>query len=259
MLSLSRCLFLFGLAIFAATGQGQSIHDLFGTKEFHRAYFSAKTREVTFEAFQELDWEAKARANLPWLNLNHPTPLQIARLSTFESAGPQFRSIDFDAPLDAAVRRAGYLLIFADGVVPIKPIRLKGSVGFDFNNGITTVQRKVTSGVIVAEPSRAVTTAAFVMIGTPADVHDVRARAQFKRRKQPDAAVYDLLEDNHSVTWTTALTEQSETASALSFRLGNGHFLLVKWNSDFCQSTYTLFSVGAVLKPIAGNDYDCDP
>src|SRR5215472_632727 len=91
-------------------------HDIFGTREFHRAYHTAHAREVTFEGFQKLDWDAKARVNLPWLNLDRPTPSQIARLSTFESAGPRFRSINFDAPLDAAVRHDGYLLIYADGV-----------------------------------------------------------------------------------------------------------------------------------------------
>jgi hypothetical protein len=35
--------------------------------------------------------------------------------------------------------------------------------------------------------------------------------------------------------------------------------LLVKWNSDFCGSVYTLFAADTALKPIAGNDYDCDP
>ena len=93
------CLFIF----FTTALQPQSIHELFGTDKFHGAYAEANTREVSFEPFQELDWEAKARTALPWLNLDQPTPRQIARLSTFESAGPQFRSVDFRARLDPSV------------------------------------------------------------------------------------------------------------------------------------------------------------
>lgn len=247
------------LAILAATAQAQSIHDIFGTKEFHRAYFAADTREVTFDGFQELDWEAKARAALPWLNLDHPTPPQVARLSTFESAGPQFRLIDFRAPLDAEVSRAPYLLIHADGIAPIRPVQLKGTISFDFNASMTVVLRKVTSGVVVGEPLHSVTSAAFVMIGKPAGVGDVRPGARFKKRAQAAPAVYDFTEDNHTVTWTTTSKEQPEPASALSFRLADRRFLLVRWSADFCESSYTLFAVGAALRPIAGNDYDCDP
>jgi len=60
------------LVIFGATAQGQSVHDLFGGDKFHRAYIEAS--DVTFEPFQELPWEAQARAALPWLNLDRPTP-----------------------------------------------------------------------------------------------------------------------------------------------------------------------------------------
>jgi len=110
------------LVIFGATAQGQSVHELFGTDQFHRAYIEAS--DVTFEPFQELAWEAQARAALPWLNLDRPTPPQIARLSVSESAGPQFRSVDFRAPLDRAVRRVTYLLINADGVIPVTPVKI---------------------------------------------------------------------------------------------------------------------------------------
>jgi hypothetical protein len=50
-----------------------------------------------------------------------------------------------------------------------------------------------------------------------------------------------------------------EAASAFSFRLAGQPLLLVKWKREFCESSYTLFSVDASLKPIASNDYDCDP
>jgi hypothetical protein len=90
------------LVIFATAVQAQSIHELFGTDRFHRVYIEANTNEITFEPFKELNWETKARTALPWLNLDPPTPRQIARLSIFESAGPQFRSVDFRAPLDPA-------------------------------------------------------------------------------------------------------------------------------------------------------------
>jgi hypothetical protein len=247
------------LALMGATAQAQSIHDLFGTKEFHRAYFAENTHEVTFEGFQELDWESKARSALPWLNLDRPTPAQIARLAKFESAGPEFRSIDFSAPLDAAVSRVPYLLVYADGVVPIQPVRLKGSVGFDFDASLRAVQRKVASGAVAGTPDRPVTSAAFVLTGKPADVHDIRPGARFQRRDGTGARVYDLTENQNTVTWKPAPSEQPDVKSAVSFRLDSRQFLLVRWSGDFCGSSYTLFSVEGALQPIAGNDYDCDP
>jgi len=54
-------------------------------------------------------------------------------------------------------------------------------------------------------------------------------------------------------------TERLAVESAVSFRLAAEPFLLVRWKSDVCVSSYTLFSVEATLKPVAGNDYDCDP
>ena len=49
------------LVIVASAVQSQSIHELFGTDQFHRAYIEANSNEVTFDPFQELKWEAKAR------------------------------------------------------------------------------------------------------------------------------------------------------------------------------------------------------
>jgi hypothetical protein len=251
--------FLAGLFIFFATAvQPQSIHELFGTDKFHRAYAEANTNEITFEPFQELNWEAKARTALPWLNLDRPTPRQIERLSTFESAGPQFRSVDFRARLDSSVSHFAYLLICDDGIIPLRPVHFRGSVSFDFDVGITIVQRKVVSGLIVGRPSRPVTTAAFAIIGKPTDVKDVRFGAKFRKRTEPGPAVYDFIDGSRIVSWTASSAPQPNAASAFSFRLAGQQLLLVKWNSNFCGSSYTLFTADTALKPIASNDYDCD-
>lgn len=250
---------LSGLLIIAASAvQSQSIYDSFGTDQFHRAYLEGNNNEVNFDPFLELNWEAKARVALPWLNLDRPTPLQIARLSTFESAGPQFRSVGFRARLDSAVSRASYLLIYAGGVIPLRPAQLKGSVDFDFDTSMMVVQRKVISGTIVGKPSHFVTTAAFVVIGKPADVKDVHPGVKLEKSRQAGSAVYSFTSANHTVIWTTSAQEQPDAAAAVSFRLADQQLLLVKWNSDFCGSAYTLFSVEASLNPIAGNIYDCD-
>jgi hypothetical protein len=246
------------LVIVASTLQSQSIYDLFGTDQFHRASLNANRNEVTFDPFQELNWEAKALIALPWLDLDRPTPAQIARLSAFESASPQFRSVGFRAPLDSAVSRATYLLIYTGGVIPLQPVELKGSVDFDFDRGMTVVERKVVSGTIVGKPSRAVTTTAFVFIGKPADVADVHPGAKFDKSKQGGSAVYSFTNGNRTVTWTTSAKEQPDVASAISFRLADQQLLLVKWDNTFCGSVYTLFSVDTSLQPIAGNAYDCD-
>jgi hypothetical protein len=250
---------LSGLLVMVASAvQSQSIYDLFGTDQFHRAYLEANTNEVTFDPFQDLNWEAKARIALPWLNLDRPTSRQIARLSTFESAGPQFRAIDFRAPLDSALSRVTYLLIYAGGLISLQPVQLKGSVDFDFDAGMTIVQRRVVSGTIAGKPSRAVTSAAFVIVGKPVDVKDVHPDVKVEKSKQAGSAVYRFTNGNRAVTWTTSSKEQPEVASAVSFRLADQQWLLVKWDSDLCGSAYTLFSVGTSLAPIAGNVYDCD-
>jgi hypothetical protein len=245
------------LVICGATAHGQSVHELFGTDKFHRAYIEAS--DVTFEPFQELPWEAQARTALPWLNLDRPTPPQIARLSSSESAGPQFRSVDFRAPLDPGVRRVTYLLINADGVVPITPVQLKGTASFDFDQGMTTVPRRTVTGTVVGKPSHAVTTAAFVVIGKPDDVKDIHPGAKFEKRKQAGPGRYEFSDGSRTVSWTPSSKENPDVVSAFSFRLAGQPLLLVKWKREFCASSYTLFSVNAALKPIASNDYGCDP
>jgi len=42
------------LVIVASTLQSQSIYDLFGTDQFHRAYLEGNNDEVTFDSFREL-------------------------------------------------------------------------------------------------------------------------------------------------------------------------------------------------------------
>jgi hypothetical protein len=243
----------------ATTAEAQSILDLSGTDQFHRAYFEANTKEVTFDSFQQFNWEAKARAALPWLNLDRPTPAQIARLKPFESAGPQFRTVDFRAPLDATANRDTYIVIHIGGVTPIRPLRIKGTVSFDFDATMTTVQRREASGAIVGSPGAPVSSAAFAIVGKPSDFHNVHPGARFALSNQSAAPVYEFTDGARVIAWTASEKERPEPVSALSFDLASQRWLLVKWNHDFCGSAYTLFSVNATLKPIAGNYYDCDP
>jgi hypothetical protein len=251
---------MFGFTlILGVASQAQSIHDLFRTERFHRAYFDRATNEVTFDPFQELDWEAKARAALPWLNLERPTSSQIARLSSSESAGPQFRSIEFRAVLDTAVSRPAYLLVSARDIVQIQPVELKGSVNFYLDSSMTNVVRRVVSGVIVAKASRARDMAAFVLVGKPADVSNVHPDAGFREKNQPGPPVFEFLSRGQPVSWTASSSDRPEAASALSFRLMNRQLLLVKWKQESCGSAYTLFGIDKALTPIAGNEYDCDP
>jgi hypothetical protein len=92
----------FATAAQAQAAQGQADHDTPGGSRYHAAQYDANTHEVTFDQFAEINWEAKARAALAWLNFDHTTPKQIARLHD-EIAGPEYRSVDFDAPLDPTI------------------------------------------------------------------------------------------------------------------------------------------------------------
>lgn len=256
-------------AVFATAAQAQPVRDLFDTDRFHGALLDERTGEVTFKPFQELDWEAKARTALGWLNLDRPTPEQMARLATNEGAGPQYRYVDFRAPLEPAVSRATYVLICATGVVRLQPVELEGTVGFFFDAGMFTVERRFFSGAIVGKPPHPVTSAAFVVMGKPGDVGGVNPNARFERRKQAGPAVYDFADGRGTITWATSSKDCADpaaasrfecldTASALSFELAGQHLLLVRWAGAFCDSSYTLFAVNATLKPIASDDYGCD-
>jgi len=256
-------------AVCAAGIQAQPTYDKDGTERFHKAFYDERANEVSFEPFQEINWDAKARAVLTWLNLDLPTPAQITRLAESEGAGRQYRTVDFRAPLDPAVRGARYLLIHDTGIVPIAPVQLKGSVDFDFDEGMTAVTRRYASGTIVGKPVNAVKGAAFAIVGKPAEVTDLDSGAKLVRRKQSGSAVYDFADGHRTVTWTTSSEDCSDpkaagsyacldAASAVSFRLGKQHWLLVRWTDDFCGSAYTLFSVGAALALVAGNHYGCD-
>jgi hypothetical protein len=52
------------LVIVASTLQSQSIYDLFGTDQFHRAYLEGNNDEVTFDSFRELNWEPQSSLSL---------------------------------------------------------------------------------------------------------------------------------------------------------------------------------------------------
>jgi len=267
-----RLLFFSILVIFGTTLQAQPNEILLGTDRFHRAFFEASTndpmKEVTFEPFQELDWEAKARTALTWLNLDRPTPGQIARLWQEEGEGHETHPVDFRAPLDPAVGGPTYLLIYSTGIVPMQPVQLKGSIYAEFDKNVSVVTERSFTGVVVAKPLHPVTSAAFAVIGKPADVQDVDPGVKFVRRKQAGSAVYDFTDGSRTITWVTSSRDCSGKAaseydcldaeSALSFSLAGQHFLLVKWKDSFCDSSYSLFSVDTALKEIAGNGYDCD-
>jgi hypothetical protein len=256
------------LFLLATAAHAQPADVLMGTDRFHHAFYDEYKNEVTFEPFQEVDWEANARATLTWLNLDRPTPEQIARLSHNEIDSREGRFIHYQGPLAPAVGRSTYLLIYATGIVPLQPVQLNGSVDFDFDESMTAVKERYFSGVVVAKPLRPVTSAAFAVMGKPADVKDVDPQAKFERRKQAGSAVYDFTDAGRAITWVTSSKDCSGKAaseyecldaeSALSFRLSGQHLLLVKWKGAACDQAYALFSVDTALKPIAGNEYGCE-
>jgi hypothetical protein len=157
-------------------------------------------------------------------------------------------------------------LILATGIVPIRPVQLKGSVDFQFDTTMAVVEHRSFSGYVVGHPLHAVTSAAFAIIGNPGDIKDVDPRANFARRRNAGSAVYDFVVGPRVVTWTVSSMDCSnpkassclDAASAVSFHLRNDRFLLIKWKEAICDSAYTLFLVGTTLMPLAGNTYGCD-
>jgi hypothetical protein len=131
---------------------------------------------------------------------------------------------------------------------------------------MTAVEHRWFSGYVVGHPLHAVTSTAFVIIGKPDDIKDIDPRANFERRRHAGSAVYDFVDGRRIVTWTISSMDCSnpktssclDAASATSFHILDEHFLLVKWKDAICDSAYTLFLVGATLKPLAGNIYGCD-
>ncbi len=261
-MKLSILLFL----LLPSGARAQTLANLFDTDRFHAAFFDPATGKFTFRPFQEIDWEAHARRALPWLNLDHPAPAQIARLSSNEGGGPQFRYAQFPAPLAPAVRRASYLLIHDTGIVPLEPVGLEGTVSFDFDAALASVTHRSFSGTVVGRPSRPASSAAFAITGRPSDVQDVVAPAGFERRTQSGSASYLFHDGRRTLSWTpaegcagpSAVRNCWEPASAVAFRLAGRRMLLVRWKETFCLSSYTLFLADGVLQPVAGNGYACD-
>jgi hypothetical protein len=160
--------------------------------------------------------------------------------------------------VDPLVRRASYLLLYDEGVVAMQPVELSGTVQIFFNEAMTQVQSEAISGTIISRPSKPVQSAAFAIVGRPSDVTDVQAGVRLTSRKQGDSLIYEFVDQGRTVGWTTAGREQPVPKTGVSFQWSGRRYLLVRWESDFCNSEYVLLQVGDVLTPIAGNGYDCD-
>jgi hypothetical protein len=229
----------------------------FGTDRFHRAFYDEPSRQIRWEPFHEIDWEAKARAYLKGFHIDRPTAAELSRLKDTSGA------LDFVAPLEPRVTQMSYILLSGEAVTPLRPTQLNGVVVLGFDAGFTQLLEKHFSGEVGGNPARAMSDAAFVIAARAADVTEVHRDANFKVRKPPDRPreiICTLEENGRTISWTGRLGFPTEVERTLSFRLPEGRFLLVQWKPDpsNCAYQYVLFSVGGELTPIAWNLYGCD-
>jgi hypothetical protein len=180
-------------ALVSACGQAQTPVDLpYGTDRFHRAFYDEPTRQIRWEPFHAIAWEAKARAYLKGFNVDRPTPTQIDRLK--ETAG----FLEFVAPLEPRVAQMSYILLSGEAATPLHPTQLNGVVVLGFDAGFSQLLEKHFSGEVAGNPARPVSDAAFVIAARAGDVTEVRHDANFKVQKAPDRAggIICLFEEN---------------------------------------------------------------
>ncbi len=228
----------------------------FGNSEFHRIDSFDPPGNLTFEPFQQLNWELKARTQVKDFNFDNPTPANLKLLN-------DFLTLDFSAALDPSVGRSRYLVLTMTGWIPLRPTGLKGFANFRLDENHVKVTEKHFSGQVAAVaahpiPASPIEDAAFVILAPSSQPAAVRPTTQFRITKVPDI-VYSFKDDARTSSWKAGPDAPVDMEKAIQFRLGARQFLLAKWlPSPVCNFCYTLFSLEGGLKPIARNDYNCD-
>ncbi len=236
----------------------------FGTERFHRAFYDERSREIRWESFQPVNWEAKARIYLKTFSIDRPTPAQIRRLKDKSTPEvPGLGILEFVAPLESGMAQAGYLVLSGAGVGPVRTVQLRGVASLQFDESFSKLQEKNFSGEVAGTSDTAMSDAAFVIVARPGDVSSVRRDATFSVQKAAGTGreIICRLEENGRISsWRGRLDIPTDVERTLSFRLAEGRFLLVQWKPDSsnCAYQYVLFSTDGGLRPIAWNLYGCD-
>ena len=232
---------------------------------FLRAYGDKPSSRLLHEAQVAIDWQALARKHIRDVDVDHPSPAARAMLASRVNEVTASAELEFDAPLDPALSRASYVFISPQGVQPVSPITLRGTVSFGFDRRVIT--RTVFYGYVVAmAPTPAPGGFVHWSTGdaTPSLIPDAVALLSdhgttrtLRYRDKQGAASYELTSDDKR-------TKSKTIATAVGFRIAETRYVFIAWSADdacdeaCCQNDFQIFRIGATLEPIAANTFDCD-
>lgn len=234
---------------------------------FLRAYCDKPSNHLLHEAQVEIDWHALARKHVRDVDVDHPSPAAFAMLAARVNEVTASAELEFDAPLDPALARANYVFISPQGVQPVSPLALRGTVSFRFDHDRRVITRTVFSGYIVAMmPTLAAGGFVHWSMGsaTPSLISDAKAMLRddgvgrtLRYHDKQGTASYELTGDDKR-------TKSKTITAAVGFHIAHTRYVFIAWSPDdacdeaCCQNDFQIFRVAATLQPVADNAFDCD-
>lgn len=238
--------------------------------QVHEVDTDLKADEIQFDPFQSVDWRKLAERDMKDLNLSHPTPEQVARLTKHLQEHPDDETgtsseIHFTSPLEPGMTRGLYYLLSGSNLQPLQLLRLNGTMRFVLNDRKNGIVADVFYGQVVAKTtSPTAEDAAFVVYSDSSLTFTPLSGGSFTARKVAKQDSYEYTRDRKK--WTLSVPEEGlfEVMSASVFELGQSEYIYVKWKPDTrnnyggCERQFSLFSVAQELKLVIASRSGCD-
>lgn len=233
---------------------------------FVAARFDAKATVVRFEAPPvEVDWRAAAREHFTKFDFERPSAKDVdyLREQIWEELGGDIAEEKFSFALPTGGRALSYHLISAQGVEMLRVGALEGTIRFGFDRA--RPQTLLTTTVFGEAVSQAgVRGGGFALLSQyEAPTERIEgAKVAIVRGADGLALSYGDDVGRASVMLPEKWHDTFETAFGV--RVGGRRYLFVDWPPDteghelFCESSFSLYEVGATLVNVSSNDYDCD-
>ncbi|HKW65314.1 MAG TPA: hypothetical protein VJN89_22375 [Candidatus Acidoferrum sp.] len=264
-------MFRFGLSwLFAASLFLQAPSQPLNDPQFQSAFPGQSPGEVRFDPFQSLDWQQLAQRHLKDFSFSHPTPEQIARLKKHLLEHPLDETgasseIQFAAPLEPAIRQGSYYAFSLNGIQPLQPVRLEGTMRYQLSQNKSAIVPDVFFGQVVAkiDPPAAGDHVFVIFSSTNLSFTRLNA-AKFTARKAAKQDIYLLERDGKQLQLSVNDEGLFEVLAFTSFKIGTSEYVLVKWKPDSenhyggCDRQYSLFVAGQELKLVATSKSGCD-
>jgi hypothetical protein len=238
--------------------------------QFHDAFPGQASGEVRFDSFQSIDWQQLARRHLNDFSFSHPTQEQIAKLKKqllehpLDETGTS-SEIHFAAPLEPAIQQGFYYGFSIDGIRPLQPVRLEGTMRYHLNKNKSAIVPDVFFGQVVSKIDLpALGDDAFVIFSTSGLSFTPLRAAKFTATKVGKQDIYLHERDGKQSQLSVNDEGLFELLAFTSFRIGPSEYMLVKWKPDTenhyggCDRQYSLFFVSEGLSLVATSRSGCD-